>query len=276
MQVVLLAGGLGTRISEESYLRPKPMIEIGEKPILWHIMKHYDHYGFKGFTICCGYKQEMIREWFSNYLLHNKRIMAINTSINALGYYDNGSIENWGIFAVDTGLNTPTGERIKMLMPPKYLDKYSCPRPIIIDEQLLGSEENFLMTYGDGVSDVNLKELVKFHKKHKRLVTMTLARPRGRFGAVNIDKNGLLMDFREKAVGDDGWVNSGYFVINKKALKYIKKGEFWEKEPMQRIVKQKQAIGYKHTGFWHAMDTIRDKNILEELWKTTKPWKVWK
>ena len=274
MQVILLAGGLGTRISEESYLKPKPMIEIGEKPILWHIMKHYDYYGFKNFTICCGYKQEMIREWFSNYLLHNKRIMAINTSMNnTLGYYDKGSIENWSIFAVNTGLNTPTGERIKMLADPRYIDKYS--RSYSIEEKLLGNEGNFLMTYGDGVSDVNLKELIKFHKKNNKLVTMTLVHPRGRFGAVNIDKNGLLMDFREKSIGDDGWVNSGYFVINKKALKYIKKGEFWEKEPMQRLIKQKEAVGYKHTGFWYCLDNLRDKNDLNKLWETTKPWKIW-
>jgi glucose-1-phosphate cytidylyltransferase len=258
MKVVILAGGFGTRISEESHLKPKPMIEVGEHPILWHIMKTYSHYGFNDFVICCGYKANVIKEYFANYYLHNSDVTFDFRDRGCMEVHQNAS-EPWRVTLIDTGLNTMTGGRINRVK--RYIDG-----------------EPFLLTYGDGLSDVNVADLVRFHKAHKGLLTLTSVQPSGKFGAVQIGKSGRIDTFREKPPGDGGWINGGFFVCENEVFNYIKDGDVtvWEREPLERIANDGKLFAYKHSGFWQPMDTLRDKILLDELWKSGEaPWKVW-
>ena len=254
MKVVILAGGLGTRISEESLLRPKPLIEIGSKPIIWHIMKHYSQFGLNDFIICCGYKGYMIKEFFHNYSLHTSDA-TIDIKKNKLTIH-NSKVEPWKITLVDTGINTLTGGRIKKV------------------KNFLG--ENFCLTYGDGLSNVDIKKTLDFHKKHKKYVTVTAVKPKGRFGVLSIKKN-KVVNFSEKLKGDQGWVNGGFFVLNKKVLNYINDdNSIWEQHSLPKLAEEGQIQAFKHEGFWYPMDTIRDKEYLEELWNRKNcPWKSW-
>ena len=256
MKVVLLAGGFGTRISEESMLKPKPMIEIGEMPILWHIMKGYSHYGHHDFIICCGYKQHVIKEWFANYYLHNSDITFDFTQDNKITLHSNVS-EPWKVTLVDTGLNTMTGGRIKRIQ--KYV-----------------GDEPFMLTYGDGVSDVNVNDLIQFHKQSKTMVTLTAVQPEGRFGVLDIQEN-LVRSFREKSQDDMGWINAGFMVLEPQIFDYIDGDEtVFEKQPLERVAQEKQLSVYKHYGFWQCMDTLKDKLKLESMIeKNNAPWKVW-
>lgn len=258
MQIMILAGGKGTRISEESHLRPKPMIEIGGKPILWHIMKNYSHYGFNDFIICLGYRGYMIKEYFMNYCAHKSDI-CVNVQSGITKFMDKvkGNIEPWNVSLIETGEESTTGERIRIAS--KYV-----------------VENEFMMTYGDGVGDINIKELLKEHKKGKKLVTITTMQAKGRFGSLQVDKHNNVISFAEKKDNKDILINGGYFIIDTKALKYINHGEMWEAGPIERLVAHKQLHAYHHEGFWQAMDTLRDKNYLEELWQTGIPaWKIW-
>ena len=254
MQLVILAGGLGTRISEESILRPKPLIEIGGRPIIWHIMKHYSHYGINDFVICCGYKGYMIKEFFSNYLLHISDV-TINLDKNQIKFH-NSKKDSWTITLVDTGAETQTGGRLKRV------EKYLKPE--------------FCMTYGDGLSNVNIKKLINFHKKNKKLATMTTVQPPGRFGIVKT-KGDKILNFLEKPAGNGAWINGGFFVLNRKILKLIKDDmTIWEKKPLEILAKKRELISFKHKDFWHPMDTLRDKQYLEDLWQEKNcPWKLW-
>lgn len=256
MKVVILAGGLGTRISEESNVRPKPMIEIGEKPILWHIMKIYSHYGFNDFVVCLGYKGYQIKEYFANYQLHEADV-TFDFAAGGRTVHSNHA-EPWKVTLVNTGIDTSTGGRVKRVRP--YIGK-----------------EPFMLTYGDGVSDVNLKELTEFHRSQGKLATVTAARPLGRFGALSIGKEGLVKKFQEKAEGENSWVNAGFFVLQPEVLDYIENDKtLLEKEPLGRLSKEGQLAAYKHAGFWYPMDSIRDKHHLEALWQSgNAPWKVW-
>ena len=256
MKVVILAGGFGTRISEESHLKPKPMIEIGEYPILWHIMKIYSHYGFNEFIICLGYKGYMIKEYFANYFLHQSDI-TIDIKNNTMDIHTEVK-EPWKVTLIDTGLNTSTGGRIKRTAT--YLNN-----------------KPFFLTYGDGVSDINIKQLLEFHNKNKKLVTITAVQPEGRFGALNIKNDNMVDSFIEKPLGDNSWINGGFFVCQPKVLEYIKDDQIlWEKTPLENIAKNNQLSAFKHTGFWQCMDTIRDHQKLIDLWNSPKaPWKVW-
>jgi glucose-1-phosphate cytidylyltransferase len=255
MKVVLLAGGLGTRISEESHLRPKPMIEIGGKPILWHIMKIYSHYGLNEFVVCCGYKGYMIKEYFANYFLHMSDV-TFDMKNNKMEIHQNSS-EPWKVTLVDTGESTMTGGRIKRIK--EYLDN-----------------DDFCLTYGDGVADINIPELLKFHKSHGGLATLTATQPPGRFGALSIQGT-QVKSFQEKPVGDRNWINGGFFVLNKKVIELIEGDQTtWEQGPVETLSRQNQMHAYFHNGFWRPMDTLRDKTYLEELWQQGKaPWKVW-
>ena len=256
MKAVILAGGLGTRISEETHLKPKPMIEIGGKPILWHIMKLYSHYGINEFIVCCGYKGYVIKEYFANYFLHMSDVtfdMAANKAI-----VHQNDVEPWKVTLVNTGEQTLTGGRLKRVR--QYLDN-----------------EDFCFTYGDGVANVNIRSLVNFHKKHGRLATVTAVQPPGRYGSLQLnttDVNGFL----EKPQGDGGWVNGGFFVLSPKVIDYITGDETsWESGPIDTIASEGQMSAFYHKGFWQPMDTLRDKNMLEELWVSgSAPWKVWK
>ena len=258
MKVVILAGGYGTRISEESYLKPKPMIEIGDKPILWHIMKEYSHYGFNEFIICCGYKQHVIKEWFANYYLYNSDITFDFTRENAMEVHSNVA-EPWKVTLVDTGLDTMTGGRVKRIQ--RYI-----------------GDEPFLLTYGDGVSDVNIAELVKFHKEQGKLATLTAVNVDQRFGVLDISEENTITSFREKNQGDGSRINAGYMVLEPQIFDYIEGDEtVFEKEPLEKVAEQGQLSAYKHDGFWQCMDTKREKDKLDELWSSGKaPWKVWK
>ncbi|MDB4040552.1 glucose-1-phosphate cytidylyltransferase [Methylophilaceae bacterium] len=257
MKAVILAGGLGTRISEETILKPKPMIEIGGLPIIWHLMKIYSHYGINDFIICCGYKGYMIKEYFSNYYLQTSDV-TFDLSANQSAYHKSKT-EPWKVTLVDTGNQTGTGGRIAKIK--EYLDK----------------DEAFCMTYGDGLSDVNINELVEYHKKHKRLATVTATIPPGRFGALSIDDDSSVIEFIEKPKGDNVYINGGFFVLSKKVIDLIKDDKvFFEKEPLDNLAKSNQLIAFQHNGFWQPMDTLREKNYLEELWLSGKaPWKVW-
>lgn len=257
MKVVLLAGGFGTRISEESHLKPKPMIEIGGKPILWHIMKTYSHYGFDEFVICCGYKQHVIKEYFADYYLHMSDVTFDFKNNNDMIVHNNFA-EPWKVTLVDTGLNTMTGGRIKRI------------------EQYVGNED-FMLTYGDGVSDVNISELLQFHKKHGKIVTMTAVTVGQRFGVLDINENGLIKSFREKSDIDAGLINGGYMVVKPEIFKYIKDDStVFEKEPLETVASKGELIAYRHNGFWQCMDTQRDKQQLESLWASnTAPWRKW-
>lgn len=257
MKVVILAGGFGTRISEESYLKPKPMIEIGEQPILWHIMKQYSSYGFNDFVICLGYKAYVIKEYFADYFLHTSDVTFDLTS-NQMTVHNNFS-EPWKVTLVDTGLNTMTGGRIKRIQP--YV-----------------GDEPFMITYGDGVSDVNIHELVEFHRNHGKMVTMTAVQPEGRFGVLDLDANNLVKSFREKSQGDMGWINAGFMVLQPQFFDYIKGGNdtVLERQPLEDAAENGELVAYRHFGFWQCMDTQRDKKKLEEMWASGEaPWKVW-
>lgn len=255
MKAVILAGGLGTRISEETLLKPKPMIEIGGKPILWHIMKIYSQYGINDFIICLGYKGYVIKEYFINYFYHMSDV-TIDIKNNNTQIHQCNS-EPWKVTLVDTGELSMTGGRLKRIA--NYLDN-----------------EDFCFTYGDGVSNVNITELVKFHKSHKRLATLTAIKPPARFGALEISENKVL-GFREKPYGGAGWANGGFFVLSPQVIEYIKDDTtIWEREPLENLTRDDQLRAFEHDDFWHAMDTLRDKNYLEEFWENKKaPWKIW-
>ena len=254
MKVVILAGGLGTRISEESVVKPKPLVEIGGKPIIWHIMKIYSKFGLNDFIVCCGYKGYLIKEYFTNYYLHTTDI-TVDVTTNEIKVHKKKT-EPWKITLIDTGQNSQTGDRIKKIE--NFID------------------EDFCLTYGDGLSSVNIKKLINFHKKNKKLATVTAVKPAGRFGAIELKKN-LVSNFLEKPSGDGGWINGGFFVLNKKIFKYITKSPcIWEREPLEKLASSKELSAYKFNGFWYPMDTLRDKNYLEELWNSKKaPWKSW-
>ena len=258
MKVVILAGGFGTRISEESQFKPKPMVEIGGKPILWHIMKEYSYYGFHEFIICAGYKQYMIKEWFANYFLHNSDITFDFTSGKNDMTIHEQHCEPWRVTVVDTGLHTMTGGRIKRIQ--KYI-----------------GQEPFLMTYGDGVCDVDIAEVVKFHKKHGKIATMTSVSVGQRFGVLDIDDNDTIRSFREKNDSDGSRINAGYMVLEPKIFDFIDgDSTVFEKEPLETCAKLGELKAYKHNGYWQCMDTKREMEKLEELWQTGKaPWKSW-
>lgn len=256
MKVIILAGGFGTRISEESTLRPKPMVEIGGMPILWHIMKIYSQYGFNDFVICCGYKGHMIKEYFANYYLYNADI-TFDFADNGQMIVHNTFSEPWKVTLVDTGLNTMTGGRVKRVQP--YI-----------------GNEPFMLTYGDGVSDVDIRSLVDFHKSHGKLATITAVRPEGRFGILEFD-NEMVTAFREKSNTDTGWINAGFMVLEPEVFDYIE-GDItiFERQPLEKLAAEKELIAYKHNGFWQCMDTVRDRIYLEGLWESKKaPWKGW-
>lgn len=258
MRAVILAGGYGTRISEESYLRPKPMIEIGEMPILWHIMKLYFHYGIKEFIICAGYKQHVIKQWFSEYFLHTSDITFDFTEGNELVVY-NRHAERWKVTIVDTGLNTMTGGRIKRI------------------QQYIGNE-TFHLTYGDAVSDVNLDELWRFHHSHGKCVTLTAVSLAQQKGVLNVDKENSVLAFREKADTDGSMINGGFMICDPKIFTYLQDDHtIFEQEPMRKLAEDGELKCYIHHGFWQCMDTKREKDNLDELWITNRaPWKVWK
>ena len=255
MKVVILAGGLGTRLSEETNIKPKPMVEIGNKPILWHIMKIYSSYGLNEFIICCGYKSFVIKEFFANYILHTSDV-TFDLSNKSM-HNHSCRAESWKVTLVDTGLNTGTGGRLKKVK--KYI-----------------GDEDFCFTYGDGLADVNITDLIKFHKSHKKFATVTSVQPPGRFGSLQIN-NDSVTKFKEKPIGDGGSINGGFFVLSPKVIDYIDSYETsWELDPLIKLVDHNQLMAFRHKGFWQPMDTLRQKNILEELWNNEEaPWKTW-
>jgi glucose-1-phosphate cytidylyltransferase len=257
MKAVILAGGLGSRLAEETSARPKPMVEIGGRPILWHIMKIYSHYGVNDFIVCLGYKGYMIKEFFANYFLHNADV-TIDLQKNKIETHS-ADCEPWRVTLVDTGANSMTGGRLKRVLP------------------YLKNEQAFCLTYGDGVANVNLKELIAFHRKQKRLVTVTATQPVGKFGAIEISKDAQVTSFSEKPKGDRLWVSGGFFVLSPKVGAYIADDStIFERAPLETLTREGQVSAYKHAGFWQPMDTLHDKNFLEELWAGgSPPWKVW-
>jgi glucose-1-phosphate cytidylyltransferase len=258
MKVVIFAGGLGTRISEETDVKPKPMVEIGGKPILWHIMKIYSYYGFNDFIVCLGYKGHIIKEYFINYFLYNSDL-KVDLSTNKMEIMDSNA-ESFKITLVDTGLNTKTAGRLKRIQ--KYIDN-----------------EDFMLTYGDGVADINLKDLVAFHKKQNKIATVTAVSLDARFGGMELDENGNVINFREKAKDDSKWINGGFFVLKPDVFNYLQEDMddvMWEDKPLESITNDNQLAAYTHHGFWKCMDALRDKIELEELWKKNQAvWKVW-
>lgn len=256
MKVVILAGGLGTRLSEETEVKPKPMVEIGDMPIIWHIMKIYSSQGLNDFVICLGYKGYMIKEYFTNYILH-KSDVTIDLTANKIKMHDSKA-EPWNITLVDTGLNTMTGGRIKRI------------------EKYVGGE-TFLLTYGDGVANINIPESIAAHKKHGKLCTVTAVQPSGRFGAIIVGEDNSVKAFAEKPKGDGAWINGGFFVCEPGVIRYIKDDDsIWEREPMEQICADGQMMVYKHEGFWKPMDTLRDKTELENEWRSgNAKWKTW-
>ncbi len=255
MKAVILAGGLGTRISEETHLKPKPMIEIGGMPILWHIMKGYSSHGVNDFIICCGYKGFLIKEYFSNYFLHMSDV-TIDLQANDIEIHENYS-EPWKITLVDTGPDTMTGGRLKRV------------------KHFLKDEDAFCFTYGDGISDINIKSLIDFHSSHNKLATITGVVPPGRYGAI-VGDGDAVKSFEEKPQGDGAIINGGFFVLSPSVIDLIDGDETsWELEPLLKLVEDENLMVYKHDGFWQPMDTLRDKNYLEELWATNPPWKSW-
>ncbi len=257
MKVLLLAGGFGTRLSEETDICPKPMVEIGGKPILWHIMKIYSQYGFNDFVILLGYKGYYIKEYFANYFMHQSDI-TIDLKNNNLEVLNN-SCEPWKITLIDTGISSMTGGRIKQA-------------------QKIVGDETFMLTYGDGVSDINIDDLVKFHRSHGKLMTMTSAQPDGRFGALDVSSDNKVLKFKEKPKGDGSWINAGFFVCEPKVFDYIADDNsvVFEQQPLQDLSSDGEIYTYKHDGFWKPMDTLRDKISLSEMWESNKaPWKVW-
>ncbi len=257
MKAVILAGGLGTRISEETSVRPKPMVEIGGKPILWHIMKIYSSHGINDFIICCGYKGYVIKEYFANYFLHMSDV-TFDMRFNQMNVHA-GNAEPWRVTLVDTGENTMTGGRLRRV------------------REHVGNE-TFCFTYGDGVSNVNITELINFHQEQKNFATLTAVQPPGRFGAIILGhEQTKISSFREKPEGDGAWINGGYFVLEPDVINLIADDTtVWEQQPLEKLAEMEQLCAYKHEGFWQPMDTLRDKNYLEELWNNGKaPWKVW-
>lgn len=258
MKVVILAGGLGTRISEESHLKPKPMIEIGESPILWHILKGYSHYGYSEFIICCGYKGYVIKEYFADYYLHRSDVTFDFSDSNKMIIHSNVA-EPWKVTVVDTGIKAQTGARIRKVQ--KYV-----------------GNETFMLTYGDGVSDVDLDLLYAFHRQHGKIATMTAIQPGGRFGVLEIDGRQNITRFAEKSREDGGWVNAGFMVLEPEIFDYLDGREdlVFEREPLERLALEGQLTAYKYNGFWRCMDTMRDKDQLENLWNAgNAPWKTW-
>lgn len=255
MKVLILAGGFGTRLSEETALKPKPMVEIGGRPILWHIMKTYSHYGFNDFVILLGYKGYYIKEYFSNYFLHQSDV-TFDLSENKMEVHKNAA-EPWKVTLLDTGIETMTGGRVKRAK--EYLD---------------GA---FMLTYGDGVADVDLRALLSFHKAHGKKITMTSVQPAGRFGALNINADGKVTSFEEKPQGDGNWINGGFFVCEPEVIDYIDgDATIFEREPLENLAQDRELHAFKHQGYWQCMDTLRDKKSLADLWKNkTAPWKIW-
>ncbi len=259
MQAVILAGGLGTRISEETHLKPKPMIEIGGRPILWHILKIYSSHGINDFIICAGYKGYIIKEYFANYFLHMSDV-TFDMSRNSMEVHTRNA-EPWRVTVVDTGDETLTGGRLARVKP--YLN-----------------DQTFCLTYGDGLADIDLTASVAFHRKQDKLATLTAVQPPGRYGALGFDTNNseIVSSFQEKPVGDGSWINGGFFVLEPKVIEYIKDGDrtTWERQPLDSLAHEGQLSSYRHSGFWHPMDTLRDKTELESLWSSGKaPWKSW-
>ena len=256
MKVVILAGGLGTRISEETHLKPKPMIEIGGKPVLWHIMKIYSHYGINEFIICCGYKGYLIKEYFANYFLHSSDV-TFDIACNKMEVHHQYA-DPWRVTLVDTGENTMTGGRLRRVA--RYLE----------------GEDTFCLTYGDGVSNVNIRDLVAYHLARNMRATLTATYPPGRFGALELDGE-CVRSFKEKPDGDGGMINGGFFVLSSSVLSLLQDDStVWEREPLETLAREGQLAAFQHTGFWQPMDTLRDKILLEELWATgSAPWKVW-
>lgn len=257
MKVVILAGGMGTRISEESHLKPKPMIEIGDRPILWHILKIYSSYGFNEFVICLGYRGHMIKEFFADYYMHMSDITFDFTDNNNMTIHSNVA-EPWKVTLVDTGLETQTGGRIKRVQ--KYI-----------------GDEPFMLTYGDGVSDVDLNKVLECHKRHKKTATITAIQPGGRYGVLDINGKNEIVAFSEKAKEDGGWINAGFMVLEPEVFGYIDGDQtIFERQPLEMLAREGNLISYKHDGFWQCMDTGRDRGKLEELWKSgNPPWRVW-
>jgi glucose-1-phosphate cytidylyltransferase len=257
MKVVILAGGMGTRLSEETDLKPKPMVEIGGKPILWHIMKIYSAYGFNDFIICCGYKGYMIKEYFANYFIHQADI-TVDLSKNSVEIHRSAA-EPWKITMVDTGLNTMTGGRIKRI------------------QEFIGNK-TFMLTYGDGVSNVDVRALLDFHQKRERLATVTAVQPSGRFGALHLDEEYSVLSFAEKPKADGAWVNGGFFVLEPGIFDYITEGDssIWERTPLENLAKDDQLNAFIHKGFWRPMDTLRDRIELNNIWNSgIAEWKIW-
>lgn len=258
MKVVIFAGGIGSRISEESHLRPKPMIEIGGKPILWHIMKIYEHYGFRDFIVCLGYKGFIIKEYFMNYYMHNADV-TIDLKNNKMKVHQSTS-EDFNITLIETGLTTKTAGRLQR-----------------VEEHL--DNERFMLTYGDGLCNVNLHELIQFHEKHKKIATVTSIQPEGKFGAIVADEDNVVSQFMEKPKGDGHWINGGFFVLEPTVFNYLKApmdNVMWEEAPLLNLTKDNQLVSYKHYGFWKCMDALRDKNELEESWNSgMAKWKIW-
>lgn len=256
MKVVILAGGLGTRLSEETALKPKPMVEIGGRPILWHIMKTYSYYGYNEFIICLGYKGYIVKEYFANYFQHLSDI-TVDMTTNSIEYHKSEA-EPWKISLIDTGVESMTGGRIKRIK--EYINN-----------------EPFLLTYGDGVGNVNIKELVDFHLSKKKMLTVTAVQPSGRFGALNIDDSKNVVSFLEKPKGDGSWINGGFFVCQPEVINYIDDdGSIWERKPMEAIAKRGEMVAFHHRDFWKPMDTLRDKIELENMWEEKRaPWKIW-
>ncbi|MFZ1704659.1 MAG: glucose-1-phosphate cytidylyltransferase [Saprospiraceae bacterium] len=258
MKVVILAGGLGTRLQEETSIRPKPMVEVGGKPVLWHIMKIYAAHGYNDFIVCLGYKGSMIKEYFINYFLYNSDL-TVEVSNNKMDVHFTNA-ENFKVTLIDTGVETNTAGRIKRIH--KYVEG-----------------EQFMLTYGDGVTDLNIPDLVAFHNNHGRLATLTSVQPPGRFGSLETDENGIIQRFKEKPEGDGHWINGGFFVMQPEIFGYLE-GDMddvqWEKGPLSKIANDNQLAAYKHNGFWKCMDAMRDKIELEELWQSgNAPWKIW-
>ncbi|HBE89247.1 MAG TPA: glucose-1-phosphate cytidylyltransferase [Elusimicrobia bacterium] len=257
MKAVILAGGMGTRLSEETDLRPKPMVEIGGKPMLWHIMKTYSHYGINDFVLCLGYKGYMIKEYFANYFLHQADV-TIDMKKNCMDIH-HCKAEPWKVTLVDTGLNTMTGGRIRNVRD--YI-----------------GDKTFMLTYGDGLADVDIKKLLTFHRKHGRHATVTAIQPKGRFGAIEMDEKGAVEAFQEKPQGDGAWINGGFFVLEPEIFAHLHDdSDIWERKPLAKLASSGQLRAYRHDGFWQCMDTLREKQELEKLWDSgTAPWKKWK
>ena len=257
MKAVILAGGFGTRLTEETVIKPKPMVEIGGKPILWHIMKIYSKHGVNDFIICCGYKGYIIKEYFRNYFLHQSDI-TINLKTNEMEVHNNNA-EGWKVTLVNTGEKTMTGGRLKKV------------------REYIKNEKSFFFTYGDGLSDINLSQLLEFHNKHGKKATLTAVQPPGRYGVIKFGSNDIVNSFQEKPEGDGSWINGGFFVLNPEVIEDIKdENTSWEKETLFNLAIKKNLYAFKHEGFWQPMDTLREKTMLNELWSKDKaPWKIW-